>query len=308
MNNYKNKYLKYKNKYLNLKNLQIKQTGGIGETFYLYVLGIVDGIRIIDWHNELLPIIINKIPPYFSDIKIIYYDPFETNEYYNRDTDETFSGEAGKKKFLELFYEATKPIPRVSSVIFNTTYFTRPVINSDLFTKKKYLIIDFAHLFLFSTTRSHYLRWYRDNPVISRKTSELIYLEYSYNVLYFTYFFQPNYLGFYPLTMIYIDFVDISENQVITWIDKLLIKKYTINELHPYLIFKHPINKFTKKTIEKYIELHGNESRHIIESKFNKELCKNMLIIISNHMFREKLEEPQIINILENTFERELLK
>ena len=72
---YKQKYLKYKKKYFLLK--------GGDKTFYLYISGIAEYVKYLDkdvWNTHIKQMILNKIPPIFTNIEIRYYDPL----YYGR--------------------------------------------------------------------------------------------------------------------------------------------------------------------------------------------------------------------------------
>ena len=287
MINFKNKYLKYKEKYLELKNTNL--IGGDPDTFYLYVTGIADGFsygyQYLEYWNETLKRkIIEKIPDNFTKIEITYYDPLDYGaDLTNRE---------------EIITECTSkldvPCNRVVKNEFIAENFPIPFE----FGEKKYLIVDLAHIFAYTST---------PGKVLYDAT------EYNYHVLYLGYLGeeQTNY-GYNNRAIVDEEFLTITpDGNVETWIDKFTSLKYTIDPHNVTDLFSKFIKIFwssiTRLYVDKYfentIESRNNRSKLFdkIEKKLNEsELCSKMLNLIFRSMSESESESESEFTSQEN--------
>ena len=135
---YKQKYLKYKKKYFLLK--------GGDRTFYLYISGIAEYVKhpnrdynnLDVWNTYIKQMILNKIPPIFTNIEIRYYDPL----YYGRSNIRAEEIES----YRVLIEQPTSRAQIVNSFLQTEMPKLDELPEHDKLNKNNHLILNFANL------------------------------------------------------------------------------------------------------------------------------------------------------------------
>jgi hypothetical protein len=269
-------------------------------TFYLYVTGITDTNEQIEyWKNVLKNKILEKIPKNFTNIEIIYYDPI--NYGYDMDVKEKNELIVKYKKELTSY----EPNKRVTKSKLITNFFPIPF---DDIKKRKYLILDLAHIFEY--TNIPYKVTYENST-------------YNYHVLYLGYLGQNQISdGWYNRSMVEIDFVEInSDGTLNTWVDKILELGYNIESPNDYTHYitdffsdfvKTFYKKFRTSYVNKYQTSNTDPNRIELFDKIesilkNEKWCIKILQVVTFNVFTKKLSPEQVYNALVSAIGAKLL-
>lgn len=217
------KYNKYKTKVNTKVNIKVNtQIGGDGQ-FYIYTTGITNWNNenlITYWIEHIRQLVISKIPPGYSNITIIHYDPVLDHNDKKSMLDYT-------QKYNNILSKYTHS--RIEYEIFVQDYFPIDMITSDMYNS--HIIIDFAHIFQY-VTRGEVKLHDRNIELSRQRTLKLhsVYLGYLGEE-------QRTENGFINRSIAKIQsnkFPFYIDNGVVTtYIDHLIIHKYKYNSLYP---------------------------------------------------------------------------
>lgn len=266
MSNY-NKYLKYKNKYLDLIN---KNHGGEGgDNIYIYVIGLTDINSLMNWKKIRRKIILDNISKYKSKIYIYYYSINIKSDI----------------KIDELITNTTEP--------FNDKGFIKEEFKTETFSVKN---IDEGECLIIDLNDSYY---------INNGSERISYLignqdEYDYNSDEDTSTMKKYSSIKYPIISLispescnynyeqgWILFI-IKDNNITTYIDKLIEKNLMNYEYTPSYNIKFHLNLIKNFIYKAWIKEKGNGTEYF-DWLYSNEL--KLLEIFFKLLFNDEIKD-----------------
>ncbi len=199
--------------------------------FNLYVTGVLQTRSYMQyWSQVLIFRILERIPNIFTQIHIDYYDPINL-------TTSTEEEERNKIEYFELanvlLLRENNNFPRVTHTQIFNQIFPMPFEPQN----PNYLIVDLAHCFGYinnlvksnvKNIPAHHVFYWANQGI------------YNYNVLYIGYLGESQHVeGFYNRAMVETNFLEFtSDNQPITWIDRIKMLGYDFKSLIDYNIYQ----------------------------------------------------------------------
>jgi hypothetical protein len=246
--------------------------------FNIYTTGIAEWYNLNllakKWNETIRDIIIDKIPFKYK-IKIIHSDILLELKPNN----------ITKEKILDDIYtKVCLEDINSSERIIESNFISTEHNYREIELSKDYIILDFAHIFSYNNKNK-----IKDNNI------------YNLNVLYLGYLsiFQID-EKFSFQYMLKSNFLNIEEDNIITYIDKMIELNYIFEPSNPNYKIKEIFIKIRIKLMNEWRKKYGKVSDDF-DNRYNSHLNSQLVYYIIDYIMNNYLED-ELINILYNKY------